>query len=65
MMFGLGDEGTTNLLTKALQTVGKKMKTVPDPTMIQYHLPKSQSHPDVSRQGVAAFMFTAQTLAKV
>ncbi|GMH35734.1 hypothetical protein BSKO_03602 [Bryopsis sp. KO-2023] len=46
MMFGFGEEGTTNLLTKALESVGKKMETVADPTQIFYHLPKSTAHPD-------------------
>jgi len=45
MMFGMGDEGTTNLITKALESVGKRIETVPDPTQIHYHLPKSSSHP--------------------
>jgi prolycopene isomerase len=48
MMFGFGDEGTTNLITKALASVGKKMKTLPDPTQVHYHLPASKAHPDVS-----------------
>ncbi|KAK9809036.1 hypothetical protein WJX72_008256 [[Myrmecia] bisecta] len=45
MMFGFGEEGTTNLITKALQAVGKRLETVPDPTQIHYHLPKSKAHP--------------------
>jgi prolycopene isomerase len=49
MMFGFGSEGTTNLITKALESVGKKMATVPDPTQVHYHLPASKAHPDVSR----------------
>lgn len=40
MMFGFGDEGQTNLLTRCLAAVGKKMETVPDPVQIHYHLPK-------------------------
>ena len=32
-------EGTTNLITKALASVGKKINTVPDPTQVFYHLP--------------------------
>ena len=35
MMFGFGDEGTTNLITKCLEAVGKKMETVPDPTQVR------------------------------
>ena len=47
MMFGMGQEGTTNLITKALQSVGKELETIPDPTQIHYHLPKSAAHPEV------------------
>ena len=39
MMFGFGENGTTNLLTRVLAAVGKKLETVPDPTQIHYHLP--------------------------
>jgi len=46
MMFGMGDDGTTNLITKALESVGKRLETVPDPTQIHYHLPPSAKHPD-------------------
>ncbi|CAD7702747.1 unnamed protein product [Ostreobium quekettii] len=45
MMFGFGKEGTTNLITRALAAVGREMETVPDPTQIHYHLPKTQAHP--------------------
>ena len=47
MMFGMGQQGTTNLITKALQAVGKELETLPDPTQIHYHLPKSAAHPEV------------------
>lgn len=47
MMFGFGDKGTTNLITRALAAVGKSLPTVPDPTQIHYHLPKSAAHPQV------------------
>lgn len=47
MMFGFGDGGTTNLITKALEAVGKRMATVPDPTQVHYHLPASKAHPEV------------------
>jgi prolycopene isomerase len=47
MMFGFGDQGTTNLITKALESVGKRMKTVPDPTQVHYHCPPSSAHPEV------------------
>lgn len=46
MMFGFGSEGTTNLITKALETVGKTIETIPDPTQIHYHLPATPAHPD-------------------
>ena len=45
MMFGLGRQGTTNLITRALAAVGKRVETVPDPTQIHYHLPSSPQHP--------------------
>ncbi len=39
MIFGFGQQGTTNLLTRALATVGQKLETRPDPVQIHYHLP--------------------------
>lgn len=39
MIFGFGKRGTTNLLTRALELVGRKMETVPDPVQVHYHLP--------------------------
>nr|ATQ36004.1 prolycopene isomerase [Gloeochaete wittrockiana] len=39
MIFGFGDKGTTNLLTRALATVGQKIETFADPVQIHYHLP--------------------------
>lgn len=39
MIFGFGDRGTTNLLTRALDAVGMKLETIPDPVQIHYHLP--------------------------
>lgn len=39
MIFGFGTEGTTNLLTKALQAVDVSLETIPDPVQIYYHLP--------------------------
>jgi prolycopene isomerase len=44
-MFGFGDKGTTNLMTRALASVGKRLETVPDPTQIHYHLPAGPRHP--------------------
>lgn len=39
MIFGFGDRGTTNLLTRALAAVGQALETLPDPVQIHYHLP--------------------------
>jgi prolycopene isomerase len=39
MMFGFGDRGTTNLLTRALAAVNRQIETIPDPVQIHYHLP--------------------------
>jgi prolycopene isomerase len=39
MIFGFGDKGHTNLLTRALADVGQSCDTVPDPAQIEYHLP--------------------------
>jgi prolycopene isomerase len=41
MIFGFGDKGTTNLLTKALADVGMSIETIPDPVQIHYHLPNN------------------------
>ncbi|MGC9504084.1 carotenoid isomerase [Baaleninema sp.] len=40
MIFGFGDKGTTNLLTRALEAVNVSLETIPDPVQIHYHLPK-------------------------
>ena len=39
MIFGFGDKGTTNLLTRALDAVDKSIETIADPVQIHYHLP--------------------------
>jgi prolycopene isomerase len=39
MIFGFGSQGTTNLLTRALDAVNMKLETLPDPVQIHYHLP--------------------------
>ncbi|ACA99879.1 MULTISPECIES: carotenoid isomerase [Cyanophyceae] len=39
MIFGFGDRGTTNLLTRALAAVDMSIATIPDPVQIHYHLP--------------------------
>ncbi|MEM1393815.1 MAG: carotenoid isomerase [Cyanobacteria bacterium P01_H01_bin.150] len=41
MIFGFGDKGTTNLLTRALQAVDVSLETIPDKVQIHYHLPNS------------------------
>ena len=40
MIFGLGTEGTTNLLTRALEAVDVSLETIPDYVQIHYHLPE-------------------------
>ena len=40
MIFGLGSEGTTNLLTRALEAVNISLETIEDPVQIHYHLPQ-------------------------
>ncbi|AFY72542.1 carotene isomerase [Synechococcus sp. PCC 7502] len=39
MIFGFGEQGTTNLLTRALAAVGMKLETIPDDSQVHYHLP--------------------------
>lgn len=39
MIFGFGEQGTTNLLTRALAAVNMKLETFADPVQIHYHLP--------------------------
>ena len=39
MIFGFGDRGTTNLLTRALEAVEMEIETFADPVQIHYHLP--------------------------
>jgi prolycopene isomerase len=39
MIFGFGTQGTTNLLTRALDAVGVSLETLPDPVQVHYHLP--------------------------
>lgn len=39
MIFGFGDSGTTNLLTRALGDVGETVATIPDPAQVHYHMP--------------------------
>ncbi|MCP9808207.1 carotene isomerase [Cyanobium sp. HWJ4-Hawea] len=39
MIFGFGEKGHTNLLTRALADVGQHCETIPDPAQLEYHLP--------------------------
>ncbi len=39
MIFGFGEKGHTNLLTRALADVGQNCETFPDPVQLAYHLP--------------------------
>ncbi|MEH2132854.1 MAG: carotenoid isomerase [Nostoc sp.] len=40
MIFGLGQNGTTNLLTRALSAVNVSQEAIADPIQIHYHLPQ-------------------------
>jgi len=39
MIFGFGEKGHTNLLTRALADVGQHCDTIADPAQLEYHLP--------------------------
>jgi prolycopene isomerase len=39
MIFGFGEKGHTNLLTRALADVGQHCPTLADPAQLEYHLP--------------------------
>jgi prolycopene isomerase len=39
MIFGFGEKGHTNLLTRALADVGEHCETIADPAQLEYHLP--------------------------
>ncbi|MBD1851275.1 carotene isomerase [Cyanobacteria bacterium FACHB-502] len=43
MIFGFGSEGTTNLLSRALQAVNVSLETIPDPVQVHYHLPSGET----------------------
>eukprot|EP00252_Welwitschia_mirabilis_P016879 TRINITY_DN3755_c0_g1_i6.p1 TRINITY_DN3755_c0_g1~~TRINITY_DN3755_c0_g1_i6.p1 ORF type:complete len:604 (+),score=106.20 TRINITY_DN3755_c0_g1_i6:123-1934(+) len=43
VMFGFGEKGSINLITKALDAVGCKMDLIQDPTTVHYHLPDGLS----------------------
>ena len=61
MIFGFGEQGHTNLLTRALGDVGQRCDTIPDPAQLEYHLPGGLNvilagglTPDNVAQGIAA-----------
>ena len=41
MIFGFGEKGYTNLLTRALKDVDESCETIPDPVQLEYHLPEN------------------------
>jgi len=41
MIFGFGNKGYTNLLTRALRDVNEFCETIPDPVQLEYHLPNN------------------------
>lgn len=43
VMFGFSDKGNLNLITQALEAVGRRMEVVPDPTTVHFHLPDDLS----------------------
>ena len=43
MIFGFGEKGHTNLLTRALADVGEYCETIADPAQLEYHLPNNLS----------------------
>ncbi|MCO5548472.1 hypothetical protein L7F22_001930 [Adiantum nelumboides] len=43
VMFGCGDKGSINLITRALADVGRKLDLLPDPTTVHYHMPDGLS----------------------
>lgn len=43
VMFGCGDKGSINLITRALAEVGRKLELILDPTTVHYHMPNGLS----------------------
>ncbi|KAK8930603.1 hypothetical protein KSP39_PZI016821 [Platanthera zijinensis] len=43
VMFGFSDKGNLNLITQALEAVDCKLKVIPDPTTVHFHLPDNLS----------------------
>ena len=80
MIFGFGDKGYTNLLTRALKDVNEKCETIPDPVQLEYHLPdefsiavdksykkfigKLSSHFPDEKKGIKKFYGTCEKVFK-
>ncbi|CAI5476466.1 unnamed protein product [Closterium sp. Yama58-4] len=43
VMFGFGDKGNVNLVTRALAAVGRKLPLLEDPVAVHYHMPNALS----------------------
>ncbi|CAI5490262.1 unnamed protein product [Closterium sp. Naga37s-1] len=43
VMFGFGDQGNVNLVTRALAAVGRKLPLLEDPVAVHYHMPNGLS----------------------
>ncbi|CAI5527239.1 unnamed protein product [Closterium sp. Naga37s-1] len=43
VMFGFGDKGNVNLVTRALAAVGRKLPLLEDPVAVHYHMPNGLS----------------------
>ena len=43
MIFGFGEKGFTNLLTRALNDIAQRCETIPDPVQLEYHLPNNMN----------------------
>ncbi|CAI5472148.1 unnamed protein product [Closterium sp. Yama58-4] len=43
VMFGFGDKGNVNLVTRALAAVGRKLSLLEDPVAVHYHMPNGLS----------------------
>ena len=80
MIFGFGEKGYTNLLTRALKDVNEKCETIPDPVQLEYHLPdefsiavdksykkfigKLSSHFPDEKKGIKKFYGTCEKVFK-
>ena len=64
MIFGFGDKGYTNLLTRALKDVNEKCETIPDPVQLEYHLPHNLNI-SVSKKDISNIINSETFLSKV